>query len=57
MNQCIEIRMKYAHNSVDIGNNRYTYVQYCILLKYRCDTKNVLDPLIPKPFLRPYVMD
>ena len=28
---------KYAHSSVDIGNQRYTYVQNCILLKYKCD--------------------
>ena len=33
--QCIAIRLKYAHSLVDIGNHRYTYVQNCILLKYK----------------------
>ena len=37
LNQCIEIRLKYAHSSVDIGNHRYTNVQNCILLKYKFD--------------------
>ena len=40
MNQCIEIWLKYVLSSVDIGNHRYTYVQNCILLKYKCDKKN-----------------
>ena len=34
------IRLKYAHSSVDIGNHRYTNVQNCILLKYKCNEKN-----------------
>ena len=41
INRCIAIRIKYAHSSVDIGNLRYTIVQNCILLKYKCDKKNV----------------
>ena len=39
INQCIEIWLKYVHSSVDIGNHRYTNVQNCILLKYKCDKK------------------
>ena len=39
INHCITIRIKYAHSSVDIGNLRYTIVQNCILLKYKCDKK------------------
>ena len=31
--------LKYAHSSVDIGNHRYTNVQNCILLKYKCNKK------------------
>ena len=26
INQCIAIRLKYAHSSVDIGNDRYTKI-------------------------------
>ena len=37
INQCIEIWLKYVHSSVDIGNHRYTNVQNCILLKWKCD--------------------
>ena len=33
INQCIEIRLRYAHSSVNIGNHIYTNVQNCILLK------------------------
>ena len=40
-NQCIKIWLKYVHSSVDIGNHRYTYVQNCILLKYKCDLKKI----------------
>ena len=32
---------KYVHSSVDIGNHRYTNVQNCILLKYKCDLKKL----------------
>ena len=31
--------LKYVHSSVDIGNNRYTNVQKCILFKYKCDNR------------------
>ena len=37
INQCIEMWLKYVHSSVDIGNHRYTNIQNCILLKYKCD--------------------
>ena len=32
INQCIEIRLKYAHSSVDLGNYRCTNVQNCTKL-------------------------
>ena len=28
---------RYTHSSMDIGKHRYTNVQNCILLKYKCD--------------------
>ena len=55
INQCIAIRLKYVHSSVDIGNHRYSNVQNCILLKYKCDKKNarlrraIFLPLPPRP--------
>ena len=32
-------KAKYVHRSVDIGNDRYTNLQNCILLKYKSDQK------------------
>ena len=49
MNQCIAIRLKYAHSSVDIGNHRYNNVQNCIILKYKCDKKEIFAPPPPPP--------
>ena len=39
--------LKYAHNSVDIGDHRYTNLQKCIFLKYKCD-KKIAPPAHPK---------
>ena len=40
-----------AHSSVDVGNQRYTNVQNCILLKCKCDntpqSQNVPTALVP----------
>ena len=43
-----------APQVVDIENHRYTNVQNCILLEYKCDLKKLFaPPPIPKSFLRP----
>ena len=48
--QCITIRLKYAHSSVDIENLRYTNVQNCILLIFKCETKKFrADFFAPPP--------
>ena len=51
----MEIRLKYAHSSVNIGNHRYSNVQNHIPLKYKCDIKRnarlwraILPPPHPK---------
>ena len=49
INQCITIRLKYAHNSADIGNDRYTYVQNRILLKLSVIKKNARLKFAPYP--------
>ena len=48
---CIAIRLKYAHSSLDIWNQRCTNVQNCIVLKCECDTKTNLrgDDFLPPP--------
>ena len=63
INQCIAIRLRYVHSSVDVGNHRCTNVQNCIHLKYKCGRKmcaasarKFFDPPPPSP-KRSYGLD